>query len=100
MTMPIAHALAPKRSTSSFAFMVRDSGARILWSLYMSASSLAIRWCSGVSIRPLPSLSTMAPPSERIIGIVNDTGIGRRRRAELDAEAPLVGPAGARACPW
>ena len=27
-------------------------------------------------MRPLPSLSTMAPPSERIIGIVNDTGLG------------------------
>ena len=76
MTMPIAHDFAPKRSTSSFAFMVRESGARILWSLYMSARSFAIFRCSGVSIRPLPSLSTMAPPSERIIGIVNDTGLG------------------------
>ena len=35
-----------------------------------------MRRCSGVSISPLPSLSTIWPPSERIIGIVNDTGFG------------------------
>ena len=76
MTIPVAQAFALKRSTSSLAFMVRDSGERILWSWYMSDKSLAILRCSGVSMRPLPSLSTMAPPRERIIGMVNDTGLG------------------------